>query len=144
VVIHSMRCGFTIVLKCWGLSKLRCGGEGLVHGVWQVLESAKHLFLGVDPPGQHVPPRVWYGMTCLIIRELWECVLFESNGEGYGYTWDPPGARGTREGETLVECNTGPKEPLLMACSDLLASHPRKCDCAWPTWQHRGSLVTKR
>jgi hypothetical protein len=26
------------------------------HGVWQVIESAKDLFLGVDPPGQHVPP----------------------------------------------------------------------------------------
>jgi hypothetical protein len=28
---------------------VRCGGEGLVlHGIWQVLESAKDLFLGVD------------------------------------------------------------------------------------------------
>jgi hypothetical protein len=43
---------------------VRRSGEGLVlHGVWQVLESAKDLFLGVDPPGQHVPPRVQYGMT---------------------------------------------------------------------------------
>jgi hypothetical protein len=54
-----------IVLRCRGLSKVRCGIEDLVlHGVWQVLESAKDLFLGVDPLGQHVPPRVWYGMTC--------------------------------------------------------------------------------
>jgi hypothetical protein len=52
--------------------------------VWQVLESAKDLFLGVDPPGQHVPPRVRYGMTCLVIRKLRVCVLFEINGEG-GY-----------------------------------------------------------
>jgi hypothetical protein len=53
-----------IVLRCRGLSKVRRSGEGLVlHGVWQVLESAKDLFLGVDPPGQHVPPRVQYGMT---------------------------------------------------------------------------------
>jgi hypothetical protein len=38
------------VLRCWGLRKVRCDGEGLVlHGVWQVLESAKDLFLGVDP-----------------------------------------------------------------------------------------------
>jgi hypothetical protein len=79
---------------------------------WFLLESAKDWFLGVNPPAQHVPPRVQYGMTCLLIRELWICVLFESNGEGYGYTWDTPGARGARDGETLAECKTGPKEPL--------------------------------
>jgi hypothetical protein len=33
-----------------------------------VLESAKDRILGVDTPGQHVPPRVWYGMTYLLIR----------------------------------------------------------------------------
>jgi hypothetical protein len=32
-----------------------------------VLESAKDRILGVDTPGQHVPPRVWYGMACLLI-----------------------------------------------------------------------------
>jgi hypothetical protein len=79
---------------------------------WFLLESAKDRFLGVDPPGQLVPPRVQYGMTSLLIRELWVCVLFESNREGYGYTWDPPGARGARDGETVTECKTNPKEPL--------------------------------
>jgi hypothetical protein len=60
VVIHLLRCGLTIVLGCRGLSEVRCGGEGLVlHSAWQVVESAKDLFLGVDPPGQHVPPCVW-------------------------------------------------------------------------------------
>jgi hypothetical protein len=50
VVIHPLRCGSTVVLRCPGLSKVRYGGEGLVlHGVWQVLESAKDMFLGVDP-----------------------------------------------------------------------------------------------
>jgi hypothetical protein len=50
VAIHPLSCGLVVVLRCWGLSKVRCGGEGLVHhGVWQVLESAKDLFLGVDP-----------------------------------------------------------------------------------------------
>jgi hypothetical protein len=64
VAIHLLRCGLTVVLRCQGLSKVRCG-EGLVlDGGWQVLESAKDLFLGVDPPGQHVPPCVWYGTTC--------------------------------------------------------------------------------
>jgi hypothetical protein len=27
------------------------------------------------------------------------------------------------------------------ACRNLLASHQRKCECAWPTWQHGGSIV---
>jgi hypothetical protein len=51
-----------------------------------LLESAKDQFLGVEPRRQHVPPRVRYGTACLLIRELWVCVLFGSNGEGYGYT----------------------------------------------------------
>jgi hypothetical protein len=51
VVVLLLRCGLAIVLRCWGLSKVRYGGEGLVlHVVWQVLESAKDLFIGVDPP----------------------------------------------------------------------------------------------
>jgi hypothetical protein len=36
---------------------------------WLVmLESTKDRILQVDTPGQHVPPRVRYGMTCLLIR----------------------------------------------------------------------------
>jgi hypothetical protein len=62
---------------------------------WFFLKLSKDRLLGVDPPplsGQHVPPRVQYGMTCLLVRELCVCVLFESNGEGYGYILDVPGA----------------------------------------------------
>jgi hypothetical protein len=33
-----------------------------------VFDSAKDQILGVDTPGQHVRPRVRYGMTCLLIR----------------------------------------------------------------------------
>jgi hypothetical protein len=39
-----------------------------------VLESAKDQMLGVDTPGQHVPPGVRYGMTCLLIRNTIDCV----------------------------------------------------------------------
>jgi hypothetical protein len=35
-----------------------------------MLESAMDRFLGVDTPGQHVPPRVRYGTTCLLIRDV--------------------------------------------------------------------------
>jgi hypothetical protein len=38
--------------------------------MWIVmLESAKDRVLGVDILGQQVPPRVRYGMTCLLIRD---------------------------------------------------------------------------
>jgi hypothetical protein len=51
VVVHLLGCGLAVVLRYWGLSKVGYGEEGLVlHVVWKVLESAKDLFLGVDPP----------------------------------------------------------------------------------------------
>jgi hypothetical protein len=53
------------------LSKIWSGGEGCnLHSLWLVmLESAKDRILGVDISGQYVPPSVWYGMTCLLIRD---------------------------------------------------------------------------
>jgi hypothetical protein len=43
--------------------------------MWLVmLESAKDQILGVETPGQHVPPRVRYGTTCLLIRYAIGCV----------------------------------------------------------------------
>jgi hypothetical protein len=33
-----------------------------------ILESAKDRILGVDTPGQHVPPRVRYGTAFVLIR----------------------------------------------------------------------------
>jgi hypothetical protein len=55
--------------RCYDLSK-----DGLVETVglrqvmWLVmLKSAKEWILGVDPPGQHVPPRVRYGTSYLLI-----------------------------------------------------------------------------
>jgi hypothetical protein len=53
---------------------------------WLLLKLAKDRFLVANLPGQHVSPHVWYRTACLLIRELWVCILFESNGEGYGYT----------------------------------------------------------
>ncbi len=34
-----------------------------------MLESAKDQVIGADTPGQHVPARVRYGTTCLLIRD---------------------------------------------------------------------------
>jgi hypothetical protein len=43
--------------------------------MWFVmLESAKDRVLGVDTSVQHVPPDIWYGMSCLLIRDAVESV----------------------------------------------------------------------
>jgi hypothetical protein len=44
---------------------------GIRHVIWFVmLESTKDRVIGVDTPGQQVPPRVRYGMACLLIRDV--------------------------------------------------------------------------
>jgi hypothetical protein len=50
-----------------------------------MLESAKDQVLGVDTPGQQVPPRVWYGTTCLLIGDVVGC---ESCSAVWGKTQD--------------------------------------------------------
>jgi hypothetical protein len=35
-----------------------------------MLKSARHRVLGVDTPRQQVLPRVQYGTTCLLIRDI--------------------------------------------------------------------------
>jgi hypothetical protein len=49
---------------------------GFRQVMWFVIhESAKDRILGVDTLGQHVPPCVRYGITCLLIRYAIGCVL---------------------------------------------------------------------
>jgi hypothetical protein len=44
---------------------------GIRQLMWFVmLESAKDRVIGVDTPGQQVPPRVQYGTSCLLIRDV--------------------------------------------------------------------------
>jgi hypothetical protein len=44
---------------------------GIRQVMWFVmLKSAKDRVIGVDTPGQQMPPRVQYGMTCLLIRNV--------------------------------------------------------------------------
>jgi hypothetical protein len=44
---------------------------GIRQLMWFViLKSAKDRVIGVDIPGQQVLPRVRYGMTCLLIRDV--------------------------------------------------------------------------
>jgi hypothetical protein len=44
---------------------------GICQVMWFVmLESAKDRVIGVDIPGQQVPPLVRYGTICLLIRDV--------------------------------------------------------------------------
>jgi hypothetical protein len=48
---------------------------GFHQVMWLVmLESAKHRILGVDTPGQHVPPHVRYETAYLLIKNTIGCV----------------------------------------------------------------------
>jgi hypothetical protein len=48
---------------------------GFRQVMWFVmLKYAKDQILGVDTPGRHVPPCVWYGTSCLLIRYAIGCV----------------------------------------------------------------------
>jgi hypothetical protein len=61
---------------CCDLSKVKMMEMiGFCQVMWFLtLESAKERILGVDTMGQHVPPRVRYGMACLLIRYAIGCV----------------------------------------------------------------------
>jgi hypothetical protein len=63
-------------VRCCGLSKIWNCGEGCdLHDFWLgLLESANDRILGVDTPGQHLPPCLRYGMACLLIRDVVESV----------------------------------------------------------------------
>jgi hypothetical protein len=64
--------------------------------IWFVkLESGKDRVIGVDTPGQQVPLRGRYGMTCLLIRDAVESVPCSDEWE-FGVVTRPSlhGARG--------------------------------------------------
>jgi hypothetical protein len=59
-----------------------------------ILESAKDRVIGVDTPGQQVPPRVRYGTACLLIRDAVESVPCSDEWE-FGIV-TRPGSHGAR------------------------------------------------
>jgi hypothetical protein len=68
---------------------------GLCLVMWLVmLESAKYRILGVDTPGQHMPPHVSYGMTHLLIRDTMGSVPCSNEWEIGVVT--RPGSHGAR------------------------------------------------
>jgi hypothetical protein len=96
--------------RCCGLSK-----DGLVETdgfrqvMWLVmLESTKDRVSGVDPPGQHVPPRVQYGTTCWLIRKALVSLSCRKVQEGSeGTEWYPTGKNLSNcERGLRVQCDT--------------------------------------
>jgi hypothetical protein len=68
---------------------------GVRQVMWFVmLESAKDRVIGVDTPGQQVPPHVWYGTTCLLIRDAVKSVPCSDEWEFDVVTH--PGSHGAR------------------------------------------------
>jgi hypothetical protein len=71
--------------------------DGIRQVMWFVmLEYAKNQVIGLDTPGQQVPPRVRYGTTCLQIRDAVGSVPYSNEWE-FGIVTHPcsHGARGT-------------------------------------------------
>jgi hypothetical protein len=83
---------------------------GVRQVMWLVmLKSAKDQIFGVDTPGQHVPPRVWYETTCCLIGKALVSLSCWNRGTGMAIPTRPQGARRamrvfycTQEGETLA------------------------------------------
>jgi hypothetical protein len=76
LVFHPSRCELTVVrfdAVVWVRFEM-LKTDGISQVMWFVmLESAKDQVLGVATPRQQVPPRVRYGMTCLLIRDVVGC-----------------------------------------------------------------------
>jgi hypothetical protein len=86
---------------------------GIRQVMWFVmLESAMDRVIGVDTPGQQVPPRVRYGTACLLIRDVVGCVPCSDEWE-FGIVIRP-GSHGAR-GAVVPRL---PQEtlPLLLYC----------------------------
>jgi hypothetical protein len=56
---------------------------GIRQVMWIVmLESAKDRIMGVDTPGQHVPPRIRYGTACRLIGKAIVSLSCWASGTG--------------------------------------------------------------
>jgi hypothetical protein len=82
--------------RCCYLSKVgMVETVGIRQVMWIVmLESAKDRILGVDTLGQHVPPRVWNGMACWLIRKALVSLSCWKSGTGMAIPMRLQGARG--------------------------------------------------
>jgi hypothetical protein len=113
VVCHPSRYGVAVWgSMLWFEQRLKWW-RWLIPSWHLVLESAKDRFFGVDIPGQHVSPRVWYVTAYLLISNAIGCVscsvewglasLFVSYFVTYFMKMpEPHGTRGAFTGESLA------------------------------------------
>jgi hypothetical protein len=96
VVFHPSRCEVAVWGSMLWFEQQLEWWRWLIPSWHVVLESAKDRILGVDTPGQHVPPRVWCGVACLLIRNTVGCVvcLTQRSGNWHCDSPSPHGARG--------------------------------------------------
>jgi hypothetical protein len=95
-----------------------------------MLESAKDQVLGVDTTGQHVPPRVWYGTACLLIRDAMVIVPCSNKWEiGIVTRLGSHGARGV----VVPHTTPGNLSIAMVPCTTLAKSRIRLlvnlCNC---------------
>jgi hypothetical protein len=74
VVSHPSRCHLTVWGSMLWFEQWLEWWRGLIPSWHVVLECAKDRILRVDNLGKHVPPRVWYGVACLLNRNTIGCV----------------------------------------------------------------------
>jgi hypothetical protein len=74
VVFHPLRCDLTVWGSMLWFEQWLEWWRWLIPSWYVVLKSAKDRMLGIDIPGEHVPPRVWYVAACLLIRNTIGCV----------------------------------------------------------------------
>jgi hypothetical protein len=74
VISYPLRCELTVWWSMLWFEQWFKWWRWLIPSWYVVLESAKDRILGVDTLGQHVPPCVRYGATCLLIRNTIGCV----------------------------------------------------------------------
>jgi hypothetical protein len=81
--------------RCCDLSKVgMVETDGFHQVMWIImLKSAKDRILGVDTPGQHVPPRVRYGTACWVIRKALVSLSCWKSGTGMAIPTRSQGAR---------------------------------------------------
>jgi hypothetical protein len=93
VVSHLSRCELTLWWSTLWFEQWLEWWRWLIPSWHVVVEFAKDRFLGVGTPRQHMPPRVRYGVACLLIRNTIGCVLLEWVGIGLRFRPGPHGAR---------------------------------------------------
>jgi hypothetical protein len=70
--------------------------DGIRQEMWFVmLESAKDQIMGVDTPGQHVPPCVRYKTACRLISKALVRLSCWMSGTDMAIPIRPQGGRGT-------------------------------------------------